>query len=301
MPRPAPTARSRFRAGAVRGKAAEAPATLTAIGTATGTTNDFTMLRLDNAAFDFSDRGAEGMREQGPAQAFLATDRGIYRPGETVHVTALLRDTTGLAIAGQRLTLVLRRPDGVEARRTTVAAAPDGGWALTEDLTATAAFGTWSVEALTDQTAAPVGTVSFSVQDFVPQLLAVSVHTATPTLRAGEAAHATLTGRFLYGAPAAGLTGQVEVRFASDNNPAPGFSGYSWGLAGEQVSVDPIEGKVKADSAGLAAIDFTPDPPSEPHKPTSRDADGRPIRARWSHRSGRHHASGLRSQAADRH
>ena len=41
-----------------------------------------------------------------------------------MHVTALLRDAQGVAVAGVPLTLVVERPDGVEYRRTVV---PDQG------------------------------------------------------------------------------------------------------------------------------------------------------------------------------
>lgn len=40
---------------------------------------------------------------------------GVYRPGETVYLTALLRDGTGNAATGAPLTLVVERPDGVPA------------------------------------------------------------------------------------------------------------------------------------------------------------------------------------------
>ena len=42
--------------------------------------------------FDLSDRGIDGRAQPGPVDAFLYTERGIYRPGETVQLMALLRD-----------------------------------------------------------------------------------------------------------------------------------------------------------------------------------------------------------------
>ena len=49
--------------------------------------------------------------------AFLYTERGVYRSGETVFVAALLRDAKGVAKPGVPLTLVVKRPDGVEYKR----------------------------------------------------------------------------------------------------------------------------------------------------------------------------------------
>ena len=44
---------------------------------------------------------------RGAVDAYLYTERGVYRSGETVFVTALLRDAKGAAIAGLPLTLVV--------------------------------------------------------------------------------------------------------------------------------------------------------------------------------------------------
>ena len=53
--------------------------------------------------------------------AFVYTERGVYRSGETVQVTTLLRDGEGMAALDVPLTLVVERPDGVEYRRAVVA------------------------------------------------------------------------------------------------------------------------------------------------------------------------------------
>ena len=59
--------------------------------------------------------------------AFVYTERGVYRTGETVQVTALLRDARGMAAPAAPLTLVMERPDGVEYRRALVADQGLGG------------------------------------------------------------------------------------------------------------------------------------------------------------------------------
>ena len=65
-----------------------------------GPDGDFNFLEVGRAAFDLSDRGVSGRPQPGPVDAFLYTDRGIYRPGETSHLVALVRDDKADAIAG---------------------------------------------------------------------------------------------------------------------------------------------------------------------------------------------------------
>ena len=69
------------------------------------------------SAFDLTDRGVAGRDAPSALDAFLYTERGVYRSGETVFVTALLRDAKGEAKTGLPLTLVVKRPDGVEYKR----------------------------------------------------------------------------------------------------------------------------------------------------------------------------------------
>ena len=88
----------------------------------------------------------------------MFTERGVYRSGETVFVTALLRDAKGAAIGGLPLTLVVKRPDGVEYRRAPVEDQGFGGRSLRRCRSCSGAMtGTWRVAAYTDPKGAAVG------------------------------------------------------------------------------------------------------------------------------------------------
>ena len=56
-----------------------------------------------------------GARHQGPVDAYLYTDRGIYRPGETVHITAMMRNRAGAMVDDRAGSLTVYRPNGLEA------------------------------------------------------------------------------------------------------------------------------------------------------------------------------------------
>ena len=88
---------------------------------------DISFLSLTDPEFDLSDRGVEGREAAPPVDAFLTTDRGAYRSGETVYVTALARDAEQAAVEGLPLTAVLLRPDGVEYSRQLVEDRGAGG------------------------------------------------------------------------------------------------------------------------------------------------------------------------------
>src|SRR5262249_35048010 len=99
----------RFDSALARGEGGQAPAGLVA-ETAAG---DYAFLDMATAAFDLTDRGVKGRAEPGPVDAFTYADRGVYRPGEMVHLTTLVRTRSGES-SGVPATLVFSRPDGVE-------------------------------------------------------------------------------------------------------------------------------------------------------------------------------------------
>ncbi len=239
-----------FAPGLLRGKLGAAAAVVMA-----RTGDDMALQDLTAPAFDLSDRGAEGRVSPGPVEAYVYTDRGIYRPGETVQVTALLR-TQGLsAVDGAGLTLVLRRPDGVEASRLALPPAPNSGFVQPMALSKTAAQGGWTIEAYLDPSLPPVGRATLAVQDFVPQQLKVAV-TGPATLAADGHLTGAIDGRFLYGAPGAGLHAEGDVRLLRDEHPVPGASDYSFGIPEEMVpnASFPLE-LADADAAGHVGID----------------------------------------------
>ena len=109
-----------FEAGLARGEGGLSPAMLTV----SGEKADYAFLSLKSNAFDLTDRGVSGRAVPAGADAFVYAERGVYRSGETVYLTALLRDGQGNAVTGGPLTLVIERPDGVEFRRAVL---PDQG------------------------------------------------------------------------------------------------------------------------------------------------------------------------------
>ena len=83
------------------------------------TGGEYAFLDLTSSAFDLTDRGVKGREAPGPLDGFLYTERGVYRPGEDVHLAAIVRDKAGKA-ASLPVTVIVTRPDGVEHRRFTL-------------------------------------------------------------------------------------------------------------------------------------------------------------------------------------
>ena len=241
--------RADFDAGLMRATGGDEPVVVMAYGS----DQDFSFHDLRRPAFDLTDRGVAGRETPGPIDAFLYTERGVYRPGETVQSVTMLRDRVAAAVSAP-LTLIATRPDGLEVARTTVAgaslAAGMAAWPV--PLSKTAPHGRWQIAAYIDPKADPVGRVQFDVADFVPQRLKVTLTPETKVARPNSDISVKAESRFLYGAPASGLSGEGEARISSDPTPFENYADYQFGRVDDSFSDVSITMTVpETDAAGV--------------------------------------------------
>ncbi len=219
--------------------------------------SDYNFLDLQQTAFDLTDRGVKGRNPPKALDAFVYAERGVYRSGETVHLAALLRDNLGVA-ANAPLTLVIKRPDGVEHKRISLPDQGLGGRAFDLTLPADAASGGWEVQAFADPKSPAIGETSFLVEDYVPERMDMALTTKATAVRAGQSTTIEAKVRYLYGAPGAGLTvsGDVEIEAATDHG-LPALNGYEAGVADEDFSnvKNEIEENAETDAKGTATIE----------------------------------------------
>jgi len=250
-----------FEAGLARGEGGLSPALLTA----SSDKADYAFLTLKTSAFDLSDRGVAGRAVPAGADAFVYAERGVYRSGETVHLTALLRDGQGVAMTASPMTLVVERPDGVEYRRAVLSDQGAGGRSLDVALNSAVPTGTWRVRAFTDPKGASVGETTFMVEDYVPDRIEFDISTKDKAIKADAPVELKVDGHFLYGAPASALQIEGELLVAPAEG-RPGYAGYQFGVADEETTSNertPLENLPETDANGAATFEVSlPKPPS---------------------------------------
>jgi hypothetical protein len=245
-----------FEPGLSRGEGGLAPALLVA-SLASG---DYAFLSLKSSPFDLTDRGVAGRDAPAGLDAYVFTERGVYRTGETVHVTALLRNAVSVAVPDVPLTMVVTRSDGVEYRRSVVPDQGIGGRSLDVPIISSAPTGTWRVAAFTDPKRPAIGEATFLVEDYVPDRLEFDLTTTATSISPTSPAKIDVAGRFLYGAPASGLTLDGEINIAKVTE-LPGFAGYVFGLdddsdadQDDESDTLPLADLPETDSAGKASF-----------------------------------------------
>ena len=272
---------AKFDAGLARGEGGLQPALLMA----ESASGEYAFLDLTSGAFDLTDRGVKGRETPGPLDGFVYTERGVYRPGEDVHIAALVRDAAGKA-ATLPVTLIVTRPDGVEHSRYTLKDRGLGGRDITLPLAASSQTGTWRAKLHTDPQKDPLTQVSFLVEDFVPERLDLKLEAPAAALSPQETQTIKATGRYLYGPPAADLSIEGDILVKPSKKDIEGYPGFQFGQAEETIEPvrKPLDAATTTDADGVAQVAITLPPVTQTAKPLEasvilrlRESGGRTI------------------------
>ncbi|MNQ32579.1 hypothetical protein D3C85_459900 [compost metagenome] len=194
------------------------------------------LLRLNSAALDLAEFNIAGPQAH-PLQFFVFGPRDLYRPGETVLLNALLRDKDGNAVKPQPVSVEVRRPDEQVSRKFVWDADASGLYQYQLQLAAEAPTGRWQL--VFDLGDGKPQLYEFLVEDFLPERLALELKGSDVPIKPADTAEVAVSGRYLYGAPAAGnrLSGQVYVRPLRE--AVKSLPGYQFGsVTEEELSQD---------------------------------------------------------------
>jgi uncharacterized protein YfaS (alpha-2-macroglobulin family) len=219
--------------------------------------------------------GGAATTPPGAAEAWLHAARGIVRPGEALHATALVRERDGRAAADRPL--VARWIDSRgRMRRREERRVPASGLLSFELRTAAGdPSGGWRLELLDgaglseDAERSRLGDVRILVEEFVAERLEVSGELAAP-LVAGAPGELRVVARWLDGGPAVGRTFAVRprvdfARFTTEAWPDATFGGEA--AQGEVPPGDQELLEGVTDETGAAVVRF-----AVPPLPASRSA-----------------------------
>lgn len=242
-----------------------------------------TLLDLNLPALDLAEFAITG--DPGYSkQFFMFGPRDLYRPGETVILNGLLRDSDGKPIAAQPVKLEVVKPDG-QVVRSVVSQPQNGLYHFTYALDASAQTGMWHVRANTGDNLSREW--SFHVEDFMPERMALNVTPQPTPLAPAADVVFSIEGHYLYGAPASGnaLQGQLFLRPLREAVAA--LPGFQFGdIAEENLSRSLDETHLTLDDEGKGEV-TTPSQWQDSHSPLEvilqaslLESGGRPVTRR---------------------
>ena len=180
---------------------------------------DISVLPFNKPALDVSNFDISG-RKQAPFEVYAWSGRDLYRPSETLRVSALLRDDDGRPMKPQSLFVRLKQPDGRTLAEQQLKPEQLNYFELSQVIPADAPTGLWQLEFRLDPAAREtVQAFPFHVEEFLPERLKVELSSPQARLAPGEPLKLKVASRYLYGAPAEGNRFTAKLLVAPDVHP----------------------------------------------------------------------------------
>ena len=207
----------------------------------------------------------DGRRPQ--TMAFATTERGIYRPGDTVDVKGMLRyRRLGVVTSppkGTQADVSVQDARGKEIWSRSILLSEFGTFSAEVPVDAGAALGTYSVRASADVPSGRIATgASFRVEEYRPPQFKVDVTTASAEVVSGDPLQGRVVARYLFGGAMPGASvrwtaTRTTEDFQPPDNPGFAFGNTTWEWSDEapQPSTEVIgAGEGKTDAQGLLDI-----------------------------------------------
>ncbi|WP_183111390.1 alpha-2-macroglobulin [Xanthomonas campestris] len=190
---------------------------------------DISVLPFNQPALDLSEFAVAG-RESAWFDVFAWAGRDLYRPGETMRVSAILRDNDGKPTKPQPVFLRLKQPDGKTFRETKLQPGEQGYFEFTQQIPADAPTGRWQVEFRTDPASKDaVQGMTVRVEEFLPERMKLDLDSTQKTLSAGQPFTLVANAAYLYGAPADGNRFTAKLAVSVEQHPLESLPGWFFG------------------------------------------------------------------------
>ncbi|HOL09301.1 MAG TPA: alpha-2-macroglobulin [Bacillota bacterium] len=206
------------------------------------------------ATTDFDVRGRQHLVDG--YEAFLYLDRDIFRPGDQGNLVAIVRGNNAAIPPEFPVKLEIRQPDGQIFKELLSNTANRGAAEFAIAIPEYAQTGKYQTRLLVAEE--PVGSTSFSVEDFMPERIKVTTHLERKEYRVGDVANIKVEGINLFGPPAAGRRTELKLTLEPAPFTAAGYTSYTFGDPSQSFSVKEQElGEGKLDNNGVATYSYT--------------------------------------------
>lgn len=188
-------------------------------------------------------------------RAFIYTDRGVYRPGDVIHLGLIARNREGSFPQDHPVTLKLYNPRGQLVHKQTNSNARDGFYTFELSSKPDDPTGNWRADLV-------VGSTTFNhtikIETVVPFRLKVRLEPQQKALAPGDSElNFKLVSSYLFGTPAAGLDAEVDVELFSKAKSFDGYPGFSFvdeSKEFKRIEQDLFKGQL--DSAGVRELNW---------------------------------------------
>ncbi len=214
--------------------------------------DDFNYLPFNTTRINTS-RFEVGGRRSNPTglDAFIYPERDIYRPGERVNFSVILRDRQWKSPGELPVVLKFLLPNGKELKSFRKTLNAQGSLDGSVDLAVSAITGSYSLEVYTSNDVL-LATQPFRIEEFVPDRIKVTAQLDRPFLEAGDAAKLNIHAVNFFGPPAANRNYECEIQVHRRDFRPKNYDNYDFSLSDQSTVFDKNVRQGKTDDQGNA-------------------------------------------------
>ncbi|MBI1932252.1 MAG: alpha-2-macroglobulin family protein [Ignavibacteriales bacterium] len=220
--------------------------------------NDFNYLDLRESYIETSRFDVGGFSDYlDNYKVFFYAERNLYRPGEKVNLSGILRNDKIGIISDEPVVLKIISPTGKIFEEFPKTLNEQGSFEQSFLMPAYAQTGLYKAE-LYNGAKKIIGSYSFGVEEFVPDKIRVNFNVDKKKVISGESVKFNLSSEFLFGAKASKLKYEGEIQFRQTNFSSNKFKDFAFNnYVGENSNIDPVTFDGNLDDDGTAEIDYT--------------------------------------------
>jgi uncharacterized protein YfaS (alpha-2-macroglobulin family) len=220
------------------------------------TGDDFTYLPFNNTKVNTSRFDVGGKRANATGlDAFIYAERDIYRPGETVHYSVLLRDVAWKSPGEIPIKIKFLLPNGKEAKTVRKGLNEGGATEGNMEIAPAAITGSYMMEVYTSNDVL-LASKAFMIEEFMPDRIRLNTKLSKPVLQPSDAVQLDINAKNFFGPPAANRKWETEIQVRAKAFSAPQFRDYDFGLTNGQTLFEKTVQEGKTDEEGNAVVDY---------------------------------------------
>lgn len=219
--------------------------------------NDFTYMDLVNNEVNLSSFDIGGkITKNVPYDAFMYSNRDLYRPGDTININTIVRTFDWHTLKNVPVKYKVKMPNGKQLLELKGILDEQGSMAISFSVPSAAMTGSYDVQIYSGNDVL-LKTFSFLVEEFMPQRIKVDAQSEKQDYFAGNTAKIFVQAMELFGPPAANKNYQATLDFDFAPFSAKKFKDYNFYITRPaNLSFSQLTNNGQTDANGKITLSF---------------------------------------------
>lgn len=220
------------------------------------TDNDFNYLPFNNTMVETSRFDIGGVRSNPSGlRAFVYGDRGIYRPGEKVYFSAIVRNEFWRSPGTIPIKFRILLPNGKDLKWIKKSLDDQGSAESALELSSSAVSGHYTIEVYSSNDVL-LASKTLMVEEFMPDRIKVKAELDKKSCKPGDSLHLLVQASNFFGPPAANRHYECEMQVKEKAFQPERYRGYNFSLSNQDSYFDQVFMEGTTNAAGSAGETF---------------------------------------------